>query len=233
MNYTPIQRIAARLPEAPFYVNDMEYPVIVSNIWEALKKYKMYSTTRHFVTRDVVNYEVDLGCVNQIHNVVLYEDVVTTNTETITHPNQVVFVADPDNSTQLNEEIEIEDIKRLVPHIIGQYVDFKENGNCLEFKDDGIKVGIEYTTLKVDKIEGYPLVPEDAEMMVAWYCACQQWRGEYMAGRLDGGRLQYAEAMLKEAVHDATSIIRVSQNDMDKIGNILTSFDRKTYGFTS
>jgi hypothetical protein len=237
MNYSPIERIAARLPEAPFFINNMSFPIVVNNVWEALKKYKFYVTKTHFKVFTVVDYSIKLGCVNQVHNVVLSQETNAIAVETIQQPNQVVFVADPDENgataTTLTSDTELDQIARVTPHIIGSYVDFIEDGDCLKFKDTDINVGVEYTELLVDADTGYPLLPEDAEMLVTWYCAHQHFAGEFMAGRLDGQRMQWVEAKLEQARKDAFSIIRMSQNELDKIGNVLSSFDRKTFGVTT
>ena len=64
---------------------------------------------------------------------------------------------------------------------------------------------------------------------LSWYIANSYYSGEFMAGRLDGNRMQYSENKLKEAEQDIYKTIRVSNNDIDKALNNLVSFDRKSF----
>lgn len=233
MKFVPIERIAAKLPEAPFYINDMDFPIIVENVYAGLKDMRMVPYKRTFDAYEVKDYKITLPDFHVVHNVVHINSTLTQYEEGVAKVNQIVFKEPESQETTQYETVGLEEIKRYIPHIIGPYIDYTEDGKCLKFKETDITVGVEFNSLVTDPGTGYFLVPEQAEFAIAWYVALQHYTGEFMAGRLDGQRLQYAETKYEEHRMAAKADHRLSQNQMDKLLNTITSFDRKTFGYSA
>ena len=237
MNYSPIERIAAKLPEAPFYITDMEFPIIVENVYEALKDFRMLPLKRTFKDYLVTDYEINIGAHYMVHSVVRINSTSSTTTvaASLAEVNQVIFKEASETIVQTADldTTQLDTIKRYIPHIIGEYVDYNQSGNCLTFKETDFTVGVEYNELLVDSKSGYPLVPENAETACLWFVAFQHYLGEYMAGRLDGNRMQFAEIKLNEARKSAKADHRMSKNQIDKLLNTMVSFDRKSFGWSA
>lgn len=230
--YIPPERIASQLREAPFYL-EMDFYVMVENIFKALREMRMITLERRFETFNITDNKVFLKPHYAIFNVVRLQDTYTPYVDGVYQPNQLVFTVPEDEDSQIKTDQEaIDDIKRVTPHIIGEYINYNQEGNCLVFNETDINIGIEYNTIGVDK-NGYPLIPDQAEEAVVYYVAWIHYLGEFMATRLDGQRMQYFEQLKERKMREARLDHRLSQNQIDKLLNTVTSFDRKAYGWTA
>lgn len=233
MNYIPIERVASQLREAPFYIREdnMDLYLIVENVFKALREMRMITLERKFETFEVKDYEVHLGPHYAIQNVVRIEEQYYPPEDGVYQPNQVLFTVaeSPEISNDLSH---LEEIKKVIPHIIGEYINYSKDGKCLTFKETDITVGIEYNTMALDE-KGYPKVPDQAEEAVIYYVAWIHFLGEFMAGRLDGQRMQYWEELKERKMREAKLDHRMSQNQIDQLLNTLSSFDRKAFGWSA
>jgi hypothetical protein len=235
--FIPPQRIASKLREAPFYIREdnMDFYVMVEQIFNCLRELRMITMARKFETFTIEDYEVKLGCHYAIQNVVRLTETYEPPLGGIVHPNQVVFtVPDETLDTSISTELtQVEQIKKITPHLIGEYIDYTmKSPECLQFKETDILVGIEYNGIAVDE-EGYPLITDRAQEACVYFVAYMYFLGEFMANRIDGQRIGYFEGLKERKMREARSDHRLSQNQMDKLLNTMTSFDRKAWGWSA
>ena len=116
-------------------------------------------------------------------------------------------------------------------YIPGKYVKYKELGDRLYFTEPFPVVNILYKGLYAGE-DGLPLLNNKEVEAIAAYCA---FIVDFKKGRQtkDAGQLQIAqleEARWKKLCDAARVSESISQNDMNEILSVMTSFNRSGYG---
>lgn len=123
----------------------------------------------------------------------------------------------------------------VIPDIKGPYLDFNWDFPYLRVNIDNIAVAAEVLKLRVDEA-GYPLIPRIAlDGIVAW-CVYVYYRPMFLAGKIDGQRMQFLEETKNRYINQAksTSYLQgLSRNQWDNILDVITSYDRKHFNINS
>lgn len=116
-------------------------------------------------------------------------------------------------------------------YIPGKYIKYSRENNRLLLADEFQKVNVLYKGVLTDE-EGLPSLNEKEIEAIASYCAFVDTRKKALVTR-DGGLMQLAgvlELEWKKLCTQARIPDRFSQNEMDEILNVSTSWDRKRFG---
>lgn len=188
------------------------------------KNYKMYLMHAHPQCDPDGGWYVCLPCnCDTIEAVTLpFEDAQETHVNynhfgTISHPIEQAIEA---TKRMPNEH-----------YIPGKYVKYKELGDRLYFTEPFPVVNILYKGLYAGE-DGLPLLNNKEVEAIAAYCA---FIVDFKKGRQtkDAGQLQIAqmeEARWKKLCDAARVSESISQNDMNEILSVMTSFNRSGYG---
>jgi hypothetical protein len=112
----------------------------------------------------------------------------------------------------------------------GTYISYEQEGNILRFKVDDQTCKVLYKGILADEA-GLPMLNFKEIDAIAKYCAWIHLQKKGMITR-DQATMQMAQMMHQQwqsAVDDARTPIYLNQNDMDKILNVQSSWDRKRY----
>lgn len=130
-------------------------------------------------------------------------------------------------------EQEIENTKRMSSnfYIPGKYVKYHEVGNKVYFTEPFKKVNILYKGIYADE-QGFPYLNNKEIEAIAAYCA---YIYDFKKGRQtkDSGLIQIAqleEQKWKKLCSAARVSENISQNDMNEILSVMTSFNKSGYG---
>lgn len=115
----------------------------------------------------------------------------------------------------------------------GHYVEYTRDGNDLVFTRDNMQVNILYKGVVLDD-DGLPKLNFKEIEAIAKYCAYVENQKKAMMTK-DKNTFEIAMMLKQEwltACADARTPIYFTQNDMDKILNISSSWDRKRFGMS-
>lgn len=115
----------------------------------------------------------------------------------------------------------------------GKLIDYQRVGNILYFERTGFGITIIYKGVIVDD-SGLPLLNFKEVDAIAKYCAFIELQRKAFVTK-DQNTFQLAQMMnvaWKSAVDDARTPLLLNQNDMDKILDVQSSWDRKRFGIS-
>lgn len=115
----------------------------------------------------------------------------------------------------------------------GEYVDYQREMNMLRFKDTDISVTILYKGILSDE-DGLPFLNFKEVDAIAKYCAFIDTQKKAMVTK-DKNTFDLAMMLRQQwqfSVEDARSPIYLNQNDIDKILDVQSSWDRKRFGLS-
>lgn len=115
----------------------------------------------------------------------------------------------------------------------GTYLDYEQVGNTLKFKIDKTDVKILYKGVFVDE-DGLPMLNFKEVDAIAKYCAWISMQKQAMMTK-DKATFEIAQMMQMQwtqSLQAARTPIYLNQNDMDKVLNVMSSWDRKRFGLT-
>jgi hypothetical protein len=233
MTYRSVLEVASFLKDK-FKIEMNIYDVIL-NCAEALKELKQYATVKAWVITHVENFCVNLTGVYDVRSVIRLEEPLDLGMDVfiqdLTFPPQVIFEMPPQE--EVNGVTEFKN--NYIPHIRGPYIDFVWECPKLKFNEDKVKVAINTISIKRDK-RGYPMVPEHSFYACAYFCAYAYMWPLFLLGKVepfvwnelkDTSDRQFAKARARRTLAGLTN------NEADKLFNIMVSMDRKAYGLPS
>jgi len=210
-----------------FYGIDMDddtFETYALHAWDKInnKSYRLYTFSGR-----VKNNKLELPCnVDIIESVQgLGESVGTTN---------VVSSIGAYNTSSFIED-NIEDLKSPGSPFYGKghYIDYSRSGNVLYFTGNDFTVNILYKGIVADE-DGLPSLNYKEIEAIAKYCAAVDMTKKAYITK-DQATMQMGQMLNQEwlrACADARTPIYLTQNDMDTILNIQTSWDRKRFGLS-
>lgn len=207
-------------------LNPDEFESIGSIGWDKIgnKRYKLY-TYRTQPTKDSVgNWEIPLPCnVDEIIAVTAeYEDYQKTSNKYTTINMQ---------DTWVEGYIEARKFNTNPNYLPGKYVKYWQEGNVIKFKSEFNLVNILYKGYIADE-EGLPYLNTKEIEAIAAFCAWTYMRRAALVTR-DGNSMNLAkelESSWKSLCTQARVPEYITQNDMDEILNVASSWDRKRFG---
>lgn len=203
-------------------MDDMTFENIGMHAWDHIgnKKYRLYKYHAF-----VENKEVKLPC-----NVTEIEAVLS---------NQVDFRM-PDNTSKWNytnyeTELYVESmhVNTEAFYHTGKLIDYQRVDNTLYFERSGFGITVIYKGVLADE-GGLPSLNFKEVDAIAKYCAYVHMQKKAFTTK-DPNTFQMAQALKQSwqiSADDARTPIILNQNDMDKILDVQTSWDRKKFGIS-
>lgn len=230
MKYTSVYAIASELQDQ-FNV-EMEIHQVARQTFKALRLMKTLALQRRMEIVDVEDYEAATCCQPyKIVSVTRVSPNPSIRWNEIVFPPQTVWVKPEETFSFDKSEMPV---TNYVPHIIGEYIDFVETEDGIKLNETGIKVAIEYTSIGLDE-EGYPAIPESVQEGCLYYCLFVYYQPLFITGRINPNIFLKVEQWKNEKIRQAKNayaFANLSKNELDKIFNIITSFDRKRFGYS-
>lgn len=223
MENRPFYSVLAHLSD--FYdlsLEESKFENIAMHAWDHIgnKQYKLYRYHTY-----VEDKKVDLPC-----NADEIEAIFT---------DQVDFRM-PDNISRWNytnyeTELYVESMHvNTEPfYHLGKLIDYQRVGNSILFEKTGFGITILYKGIIADE-SGLPLLNFKEVDAIAKYCAFIELQRKAFVTK-DQNTFQMAQMMQaswKSAVDDARTPLVLNQNDMDRILDVQTSWDRKRFGMS-
>lgn len=203
-------------------LDDEEFETIALHAWDKINnKAFMWYTYKGRVK----DFRLDLPC-----NVDIIEYVQGSG-ESPGTTNPVSNYAAYNASALIEEGIESVKQSNSPYYGRGHYIDHTRSGNSLIFKRDNFNVTILYKGIVVDD-EGLPSLNYKEIEAIAKYCAFVTLQKKGMITK-DRATIELATMMRQEwniACAGARTPIYLTQNDMDKILDAQTTWDRKRFG---
>jgi hypothetical protein len=230
MKKASVKSVASRLL-SDFGI-DMELHEVVQNCAHALGELGMIALDRQLSYHLVDNFLVQMPpstckiqwCIS------LSPTFLTPNRigiQDIWQPPQIVFHSSEPETTE--EEVIFKD--NYINLVKGPFVDFSWECPYVKFNETKIRVAIMATSLSLDD-EKYPKIPEAAVEACTQWCHMVYQRPLFVLGKVApvvwgeiGKWVQqsFARAAQKQIMYG------LSRNELDKMLNVMSSFDRKRF----
>ena len=203
-------------------MNPDDFESIGFHAWNHIgnKNVKFYRFTDR-----IQNNKLDLPC-----NVEIIESVTIANEDFYMPENQY-----RENYSALTIETYIEGRKQNKPmtYQSGKLINYELVDNTLYFRDfNNIDITVLYKGVVVDEENGLPTLNFKEVEAIANYCAFIQLRKRGMMLK-DPSLIQMSQMIQndwKRSCDDARSPIYMSENDMNQILDVRSSWDRKRFG---
>jgi hypothetical protein len=201
-----------------------DYENMALHAWDHIgnKNYLTYT----YKTK-IENHRVQLPCnVNIVEAVMRFEEDIH-RTEGVNDFGVSLL------NTNLEAYVEAWKIPGEPLYSSGGYMDYEQKDQTLYFKVDKIPVHILYKGVIVDEL-GLPLLNFKEVDAIAKYCAWIVTQKQAMITR-DQATFQIAQMMRQQwqsSCDDARTPIYLNQNDMDRLLNVQSSWDRKRFGIS-
>lgn len=210
-----------------FYGVDMDdelFETIGLHAWDKInnKAYRWYK-----FRGEVKDHKIELPCN------VDYIEYVQGPGESVGTTEPVTSTGAYNRSSLIEETIESQRRDTSVYYGRGHYVDYVQDGRHLIFKREHFPVEILYKGVVLDD-NGLPKLNHKELEAVAKYCVYIDLQKKAMVTK-DNSTMQLALMMKQEwlqAQSNARTPIYFSQNEMDQILDVQSSWDRKRYGIS-
>lgn len=212
---------------------ELELSDVIRMSAEALKLLGAFATGNELIIDRIDdNYKIHLPRVSKIEAVIRMQRPnhgVKVFVEDIIFPTQDVFVpVEP----AADEFVPICYPANYINQLKGfPYMDFTWNCPYLSFNEKNLVVAILATTVAQDK-EGYPMIPDEAFLACAYYCAYTWQLPLLILGKIDPNIFAKVEQLKERKFGQARAgmlMEALNQNELDKLGNIMASMDRKAF----
>lgn len=223
METRPFYSVLSHLSD--FYditIDDLTFENIGMHAWDHIgnKNYRLY---RYHTT--VQNKEVKLPC-----NMLDVEAVIADEIDFRMPDNVSKW-----NYTNYETELYVESMHRNTEPFYksGKLVDYQQVGNVLHFERTEFGVTIIYKGVLADDT-GLPTLNFKEVDAIAKYCAFVQLQKKALSTK-DQSTFQLAQVLKQQwqfAADDARTPIILNQNDMDRILDVQTTWDRKKFGIS-
>jgi len=208
-----------------FYGIDLDNDVFETyalHAWDKInnKIYRFYTYTGR-----VKNFKLELPC-----NADIIESIQVSG-ESVGTTNAVADNYAYNESSLIEEHIENRRYNSSPYYSRGHYIDHERSGNSLIFKRDNFNVSVLYKGIITDE-EGLPSLNYKEIEAIAKYCVYVDTFKKAMMTK-DQSTMQISQLLKQEwliACADARTPIFITQNDMDKILDVQSSWDRKRFG---
>lgn len=236
MRTVPIQAVVSRI-KSKFGIEMDIYDVFLNSL-EVLKQMKMYALDYEIITGSVRNFTfklqdnaVKINWIIYLEN--LYNSNLKLEIQDIWLPPQVVFRShnETEETTyyplaptewQLNTDLDVK----------GPYIDYKWDCPFLKFDVNEINIACKYSKIRLDK-DGFVAIPEQALEACVYYSVYSHMEPAFLVGKVPPAIFMEVKQWMKD--HRATAQHRkmvddFSQNEVNKVLDVMSSFDRKRFG---
>lgn len=240
---TTVEAIASKLTDN--YNVEMDTYQVSENCMDALDKMGMLKMSKKAVVGRATNQKlrlpVDVFDVKSVLRLpdareTLTNSVTLTIQDFITHPPQTVFVPVPNSDSEVQEITLSDQILNYIPSMAGPYIDYTWEAPFLSFNEERPAVVAIYNRIPVDPETGLCQIPQQAFFGCLNYCLYVWYQPLFLSGKVP----PYVWAELKEwkqkgmaQSKNSYGMSRLSRNQMSKVHNIMSSFDRHRYGLDS
>lgn len=117
----------------------------------------------------------------------------------------------------------------------GPYLPYKWECPNLLFNVSGLPIAVKYNYVPRDK-EGFPIIPEEAFEGCLYYCLYVYMQPLFLLGKIQGPIFQQVQMWKDQKINQSKQkkgMADLSQNEMDKVLNALSTFDRKRVNLDS
>jgi len=218
---------------------ELDYHNIIANCADVLKKMGMAALDGATEVHLVDNFCVKLGpevwkvdSVIQLDPTLYPTDIVIQD---IYFPPQLVpdnpsIVPKPESLIENNGENADSGIKaNVLSQPKGIYTDFKWDCPYVKLNYTDYYVAIKRVALSLDE-EGLPLIPAEALNACVYYNVYSEMQPAYLAGKIPDYTMARLEQWKDNHVNQAKNQLffkKSNKNEMDKLFDIMASFDRK------
>jgi len=231
MQYQSVRAVASRL-KSQFKV-DMDIFDVVQACADALKKMGMISLERIGIVGRVENFCINLpASVYKVRGVIRLSEIppgFELSTQDIYFPPQTLFQFE--ENTTVPAPTEWKD--NYIDTFKGPYIDHVWECPYLKFNETDALVGIVATGIKTDD-EGYPMLPEAAFYGCLYYCLFVYYQPLFLLGQVPPQTMAQVERWKNDNVAQAVSSFgfeQLTDNERDKLFDIMTSMNRKSFGY--
>lgn len=207
-------------------MNPDEFETIGLVAWDKIgnKRYKLYKLTATPSVTDDGVYYVELPCnADYIEAVVAdYEDYQKTTPSTRVSNNQSGWIESYIESRKFNTNF---------LYTSGKFIKYTQEDNRLILADKFNTVFVLYKGILADE-EGLPSITDTETDAIAAFCAYTDAFKKALVAR-DQVTMQFAQLLEQKWLKKCTQARvpdHISQNDLDEILNVSTSWDRKRFG---
>lgn len=209
---------------------EMELSDTIRLCSEALKLLKVFAMGNYVVVDTIDEYKIHLPNVYSIKSVVRLDAPISPihiEVQEIVHPPQIFFEVPELTTSTEPASFQLNYINQLK----GPYIDFVWDCPCLSFNETNIQVAIAVTSVKKDE-EGYPMIPEAAFYACCYYCLYVHQLPLMLLNKVNPNAFAMVKQIKDQKFGQARAdmvIESLNQNEIDKLGNIMTSMDRKAF----
>lgn len=235
MRYVTVQSVASRLID--HFNVEMSLDQIIIHSAQVLKNMGMLALNREVIKATVTNFALNTPArVRQVRGVIrldnYYDLGMTVVIQDVYQPPQTVWTSTDEALADLTNDCVR---NNYVPQLIGPYINFVYDCPFLRFNETDIDVALITTSMKVDE-KGWPMLPEEAFEACVYYCLYVYTQPLFMLGKVPPVVFAEIKEWKNQKMRFAESSLmftQLSQNEMDNVLNVMTSFDRKAFGITS
>lgn len=225
MNITSYPFYAAYNHLNDFYgiaLNEDEFETIALYAWMHIgnKRTKYYK-----YTQDTIDYVLDLPCnvdiIESVHSNVS-DYAMTDNVRREAYGRQ-----------QVESYIESRKVGKNPLYHSGKLLDYHQEGNSLVFENNHLNVTVVYKGVLADE-QGLPTLTYKETEAISVYCAYVYYYKKALLTK-DSATMQIAKDLLQTWQHkcsQARTPERLTQNEIDDILDVMTSWDRKRFGMS-
>lgn len=234
---TSVEAIASRLTDM-FHI-EMDIFQVSENCMDALNRMHMLHLSRKAVAGHVkeqkLKMPVDCYDVKAVFRMPNSHETLTNSVtltiQDILFPPQKIFVPIPNSDSEVQSITLPDQILNYIPHEAGPYIDFNyDDPPWLRFNEEEPDVVVIYTRIPINPDTGLCEIPEQAFNGCLNYCLYVWYQPLFLSGKV----APYIWAELKEwkrvnmaQSKNALYMSRLNNNEMSKVHNIMSSFDRK------
>ncbi len=236
MKYISVQAVASRLKD--HFAVEMDLDQVIMHTGQVLKNIGMVALQREVIRTTVDNFCVQLPSrVANVRAVVRLDGLPPSpsyvDIQPIWFPPQTIWVSDPEEDLTT---LTVDNIRNnYIPQVTGPYIEYLWECPYVKFNETDLDIAIISTSMKQDS-SGYPMIPEDAFEAAVYYCLYVFYQPLFIIGKIDGQRMQTIEMWKNQKLNFAKTshmLTELSQNEMDNLLNVMTSFDRKKFGINA
>ena len=207
-------------------LNPDEFETIGLIGWERIgnKQFKLYKYQTEPVLSELGEYYIDLPCnLDEIEAVTAdYEDYQKTSNQ---------FLSGQTQNGWIESYIETRKYNTGTLYSSGKFIKYFQEGNRIKLSDKFQEVYILYKGIIADET-GLPFLNDKELDAIAAFCAYSYYfkMGLMTRDQTTTQQAQMLEQKWKNLCTQARVPSSISQNQMDEILNVMTSWDRKRFG---
>lgn len=233
---TTVEAIASKLVDQ--FGVEMDIYQVSENCMEALNLMGMLRLSKKAIVGLAVNQQLRMppDCVDvkavyrSPSSQLLISHGVTLTIQDIAHPPQNIWVPVPNSDATVQEITLDEQLLNYISRMAGPYIDFEWNPPFIELNEEQPNIIVVYSRIPVDPSTGLCQIPEEAFRGCLNHCLYVYFQPLFLQGKV----APYVWQEIKEwrqrkmaQSKNAYMMSRLSDNEMSKVHNIMSSFDRK------